>query len=563
MAATTPTDLARPRGDHAHPWPTDSRWTEISGCELCGMRMLHVFVSSPSWVIRRVEHIRFRDDRTVRREVSVDYATPEHAVLLRGASSRTGVRVVPLALMRRKTLVNFDLRDDEGRPMPLIGLRESQALTLASLRAWARQTLDGDVLCDEVEQFLDMFVRGGQGKLSEARERWERADGQLGLLKEDRLFQPLLERFGDTFLLYALDLREPRERHIVKFGYDERLRLRFSRPGYDPAKYLYDPGEPLPRWSREHVLATLGFRPTLIRFPVPAAELSTSFHAAIEAPPETSIVSGRILAGRPNPDPDRPYEDHEGRSGYPTALQRPSFDRIRGNFPFVDLHVTDVPSGSLSRAQIELQANSSGFLSAAALSCVVATVALAVVASFRSARNDDASAALIGLSGALIAVLVRPDPHRMVTRLLAGVRRMAGATALLAFAGAIALTIGDLSAWPVIVVAALSAIATVLVVAAWWRATRHGRTDEESPWEQRWTAPIGQVPEGVRFESELEDHPEPFGRATDTLGFGRPAVRVATSEGWRREYVWTLAFSQEVQERLERGLAEASARQRS
>jgi hypothetical protein len=274
-------------------------------------------------------------------------------------------------------------------------------------------------------------------------------------------------------------------------------------------------------------------------------------------------VSGRILAGRPNPDPDRPHEDHEGRSGYPRALQRPSFDRIRGSFPFVDLHVTDVPSGSLSRAQVELQANSSGFLSAAALSCVVASAALAVVASFPSARNEDASAALIGLSGALIAVLARPDPHRMVTRLLAGVRRMAGGTALLAFGGAIALTIGDLPAWPVIVVAALSAITTALVVAAWWQATRHGRTDEESPWEQRWTAPIGRVQEGVRFEHELEDHPEPFDCATETLGFDRPAIRVPSSEGWRREHAWTLAFSDEVEERLERGLAEATARQRS
>jgi hypothetical protein len=88
-------------------------------------------------VVRRVESIQFVDDRTVRRRVSVDYTVPREAVVLRVGDGQL-VRILPLALMRRKNMVNFDFRDHDGRPTPLLGLRENQALTLAVVRAWVK-----------------------------------------------------------------------------------------------------------------------------------------------------------------------------------------------------------------------------------------------------------------------------------------------------------------------------------------------------------------------------------------------------------------------------------------
>jgi hypothetical protein len=137
MAANTDGVRAADPG-HQHAWPSCSeQWDDLLNCRTCGLVLLRGFVGIADGVVRRVESIEFVDDRTVRRRVSVDYAVPRDAVVLR-LDDGTPVRVLPLALMRRKSMVNFDFRDHDGRPMPLLGLRENQALTLAVVRAWPR-----------------------------------------------------------------------------------------------------------------------------------------------------------------------------------------------------------------------------------------------------------------------------------------------------------------------------------------------------------------------------------------------------------------------------------------
>jgi hypothetical protein len=138
LTADQHTDTA-PCHEHPEPaWPLrPADWDALAACHDCGIGMLRVFIRSATWVVRRVEKVEFLDDRTVRRHVSMDYALPDDAVALRRADG-TLTRIVPLTMMRRKSLVNFDLRDEHGRALPLLGLREAQALTLAIARAWAR-----------------------------------------------------------------------------------------------------------------------------------------------------------------------------------------------------------------------------------------------------------------------------------------------------------------------------------------------------------------------------------------------------------------------------------------
>jgi len=76
--------------------------------------LLRGFIGSARWVVRRVESIDFVDDRTVRRRVSVDYTVPADTVTLR-VSDKATIRILPLALMRRKNMVKFDFMDHDGR----------------------------------------------------------------------------------------------------------------------------------------------------------------------------------------------------------------------------------------------------------------------------------------------------------------------------------------------------------------------------------------------------------------------------------------------------------------
>jgi hypothetical protein len=89
-----------------------------------------------------------------------------------------------VTLLRKKSLVNFDLRDETGTAVPLIGLRQTQRLHLRMLEDWAEVVLGGQgngsaglrdgeqlsgalradirrIVCgsqDDIEQGLDAFI---------------------------------------------------------------------------------------------------------------------------------------------------------------------------------------------------------------------------------------------------------------------------------------------------------------------------------------------------------------------------------------------------------------------
>jgi hypothetical protein len=237
--------------------------------------------------------------------------------------------------------------------------------------------------------------------------------------------------------------------------------------------------------------------------------------------------------------------------------RRPSFDRIGGGYPTVDLHVADVPYGALSRAQVSLQASPKGWLPTAALSCCVATAILAIAA-WRQPHttNDVASALLVGFAAAMLAVLVRPDPHRMVTRLLSGLRNLALVSALLSFASAVVFTFydGDGVQTILFLLALISAGPSGLVTFVWLRTRYRRPAEEESPWEQHKPHPDALGPEHRPYLDELitllETEDRPYTVGLERLGFLKPAIRVASSESAREEFRWDAEFDSEFVSRL-------------
>jgi hypothetical protein len=547
--------------------------------------MLRLWVESEAWVVRRVEHMTFLDDRTVRRRVSVDYLSPRDAVTFVGPDGKELVRVLPLTIMRKKSLINFDLRQEDGRPLPLLGLREAQALTLATVSAWASIALsekNAGPLSKVTRKILKDAVTGDQGEMITAYEVIAEArEGQLATLRDDNVFKGVLDRFANSFLLYSIDDGPSGARRIVKFSYDEPLELRYRPPGYkpmtadgascvggtdsgrpdgDPQGPTYEPTyeeshDTLPWWKPEPLKASLGFTPTLIRVPVPAAELAASFHFEITAPPEVSIVAARLLAGRPatrsscderKPDPPPPRMASAQASPMARPRDRPSFDMISGGYPTVDLHVAEVPFGSLSRAQVALQANTKGWLATAVMACWLATATLIASYFARNPASDVASTVLLSFTAGMVALLARPDPHQMVSRLLSGVRYLAALSASLSLAGALvfAFVRGDGVHTPLAVLATLSLLPTVVVTLSWVLAQRRLREKpEQSPWEQHRpqdaTKRLKLRERGdVQLAEELDQAPLAYDLAVKKLDFHRPAVRVASSERVRATFPW-------------------------
>jgi hypothetical protein len=627
---------------HEHPWPlSPAEWDELITCRTCGLLLLRGFIGISDWVVRRVEGIQFVDDRTVRRRVSVDYTVPREAVMLRVGEQRA--RVLPLALMRRKNMINFDFNDHDGRPMPLMGLRQNQALTLAVVRAWADATLEEEArenwprLPRDLGELLDDIVAGDQAELTNAYLALEERKESSPHLIDDRL-TALLERLAGNFVLFAIDPTEPGTRRIVKWSYDEPLTLLHSTSSYQGQADGPCPGRPLKhkrpepvtygkagrrqgRWELDPSLAGLGLQPTLIRFPAPGAELAASFHLEITAPPEVSIVQASLLAGTPNlrfadePKKDREeWEkwrssgDAEDRARRARVRRRPSFDSVGGGYPTVDLHVADVPYGSLSRAQVELQASPTGWLASAWLAALLATVTLCVawLADPGADATELPTLVLISYAAAMVAVVVRPDPHVMVTRLLMRLRTLAAASAVLTLAGAGAFAFLDPeTAHPWLgAMALLSLVPTLALTVVWWLARRRlvrdrppgekaaarrrkraqldplAREARGTSWygarrrlrDARRTAPLVRLspweqhlPDHdlgshvdtdfhVRLAKALDAADYPYDEAVVRLGFDRPGIKVASLEGDRSAFPWTIDFAARFQRRLDREL---------
>jgi MFS family permease len=633
---------------HQHAWPSCSeQWDDLLNCRTCGLVLLRGFVGIADWVVRRVESIEFVDDRTVRRRVSVDYAVPRDAVVLR-LEDGTPVRVLPLALMRRKSMVNFDFRDHDGRPMPLLGLRENQALTLAVVRAWAATLLEdkgtppGDWprLPGALDQLLDDLVAGDQAELAAAYEQMKDI-GRTPAEHVDPRLTVILERLATNFILFATEPATPGRRRIVKWSYDEPLTLLHSTSSYQGHEDGPCPGTPLTDrepepmtygktgrrqhwWEPDPLLAGLGLQPTLIRFPVPGAELAASFHLEITAPPEVSIVQASLLAGQPNlrfDDNDHEKDMQEWETWRASVeagagarrarpRRRPSFDSVGGGYPTVDLHVAEVPYGSLSRAQVELQASPKGWLATAWLAALVVTLILfaAFVGRPKDGEGELATLVLVSYAAVMVTMVVGPDPHVMVTRLLAYLRMLAGVSAALTLAGALAVAFvpSESAHWCLLAAGLLSLVPTIVLSLVWWMARRRlvrdrpprsgrwlrgerrlgaassaadagenptswgaarGRLLAErrsaplirlSPWEQHLPSQIHDERVDSDFHArlarELEAADYPYDAAVVRLGFCRPGIKVASLESDRGTFTWTHEFDCEFRRLLDKAL---------
>ncbi len=444
-----PLDVLRPHG-HLFTTASDARAYNEAMCRDCGLRVLHLWLHSRDWVRRRTEAVTFLDDRTVRRQVTVDFVTPAYAPTL--VVSGRELDLVPMALLQKKNLVHFDLRDHTGAALSLLGLRQQQTLTAAALKGVAESVAHRPAGSADLDRRLvDCLVFGDRPLVHCAMQSLV-TDRAFAHLREDPLFLMASERFLDTWMMCLLLPREESVRRIIKFSYDEPLNLRFSaghrgfcrqEDALLPPSYALQPADGGRRrvWAAR-VASGLGWGPVRIRFPIFSAESAQSYHLEVTAPPGALVRAAQALASRPEdpsgcqgaaprrgrpratdaqqcaaaartgasaghvvapaPPTQRKWSDEEVRRRdadhrNPSRRDVPSFrdvpardvpghgvpghdlpgqvpapgrnvpgpvlDQVCGAYPTVDLHLTDVPRGSFSHAQVEMRAQMGGWLS--------------------------------------------------------------------------------------------------------------------------------------------------------------------------------------------------------
>jgi hypothetical protein len=286
----------------------------------------------------------------------------------------------------------------------------------------------------------------------------------------------------------------------------------------------------VPWWHPRNVAAAIGWTPTVIRFPTPAAENTLAYHFEIEAPPVLQISSATLIAGRPN-----------------VKKEKPSWDHVTGGFPVVGLHAIEVPNGSMSRCQVELRLNRRGWLSSSLVTSVLSSALLWATwaAAVKSSQASLVAATLLAITAAVMIFIVQPSEHQMASRLVTSIRAAATASVfLLISVGAYVTFVPEPSRSVVMGSAVVSTACTLLVLLAWIRA----RPDPDrriSPWEQGLT--LGPDPERPQFDNLHE--------AREHFDFDRPAIIVESSEGDHRDkFRWTKDHVDHLSDRLKKVL---------
>ncbi|HEX5762901.1 MAG TPA: hypothetical protein VFY04_07255 [Solirubrobacterales bacterium] len=106
-----------------------------------GQHVFALLLAEKMWIHRRVETIDMLSTQFLRRSISVDFTVPEglHDALQIGAGSQG---FVPLATLAKRPLRNFDLRDESGTAVPVLGGDHNGPLAHGTLMTVARRALE-------------------------------------------------------------------------------------------------------------------------------------------------------------------------------------------------------------------------------------------------------------------------------------------------------------------------------------------------------------------------------------------------------------------------------------
>jgi hypothetical protein len=251
-------------------WPDDEyREAAFAVGSTCAL-----LLADASWVHRRVETVDLLSTELVRRSTSIDFTVPAPSRSMLRVSDRAAV--VPIATLAKQPLRNFDLRDEGGRTVPVLGRGHNGEIAhnaLLGAAGFAAHQADRPSLTPRTVADLRAIAIGDQSEAAATTGAMVRAaeegDPELETLLDDGWTFFLLSLLASNYILLAV-LADIDSRRILKFAYDEALEDSRSA------------------WQR--LSQGLGAAELTFNVDVPGAVRATSYHAEIVIPQELRIT---------------------------------------------------------------------------------------------------------------------------------------------------------------------------------------------------------------------------------------------------------------------------------
>jgi hypothetical protein len=148
-----------------------------------GAAFVPLVLAPAAWTHRRVETVDVLTFEIVRRRMSVDFTVPAELrdqLAIRGMDQS----LVPLATLRKQPLRHFDLRDEGGRAVPVLGREHNGTLAWAVL-LWAASNVENvDELSPDIVGRLGLIANAPSDDAREALDQLDAdAEGDPDLAK--------------------------------------------------------------------------------------------------------------------------------------------------------------------------------------------------------------------------------------------------------------------------------------------------------------------------------------------------------------------------------------------
>ena len=357
-----------------------------------GSYLVAAIVNWPEWCHRKVESFDLLEGRRGRRRISLDCSPRPLTWAEQGASFPSSL--VPLTYMTKATLRDFDVRNEQGTPVPVLGT-EANALLAASAIAFLISIEQGQAAA---RSHWDIICRVTSGSPDDA----EAAAGELIMsVAPDYLTAALIRDLARNFLLIAvipLDTRDKRQ--VLKYSY------------HWEAKALGASG-----WVGR-LLAGLGFASFALELEMNALDSASSYHLECSAP--RGLLCDQIQLPR----------DSSGIA--PTDAQRTPVGHAHGRYGWDE--AKDPADASVSFVIDPMGLPPRVAWSAAAVALIFAGLLL-VPNAYTSLTDsvDAATALLLFVPALLIALGAKGTENDIASRLLRTLRTMAYTLSLLLY----------------------------------------------------------------------------------------------------------------------------------
>lgn len=427
------------------PEPEQPWYDETPKAVIAGAACTRLIAEPATWINRRVETVELLTGDETRRKVSVDFTLTEQ--MRQQLEIADGV-VVPITVLTKERRRSFDLRDETGRAIPVLGKGQNGDLAHIALMNAAFEALPDDVT-DDASQMLAADLRrvvfDAPGDARDALEFFAGAadagDPVRAAIWHDDTCRQMLGALWENYVLFAVLAPGGPARRVLKYGYSEDFNpMRSSR--------LAD------RLALGEVLTRLAY-PDRAGFLIatPGASWAASFHVEVAVPDELRIERAFLFE----------RDAAELISGEELNVNRASLyapDQVAA-LADVDAYVEVAPERRGATFQ------------AAATSLVVTALLWLGVVSELDAEAPGAAVSLLLAGAALFTGFAAAQhEHRLVTTVFSTARRGLGVVTLCALTGSATLAMEFPCRHPVFVWWCAAALSSIVALRLAWSAVR-------------------------------------------------------------------------------------------